>query len=453
MTGATTPRILRAHVAGRSKQLVSLAAAALVALYAVSRLQGLTGANAGLALVYVAGLGMIVWDLVVSCGDRRKEPSAPEQRALDGLRVVALVPAYNEDESALRDCLASLVRQSRRLDAICVTDDGSTTGDYGSVRPWFEAACAERGITAHWIRQENGGKRRAQVAGVHRERTADVYLTVDSDTILDPEAVAQGLRPFADASVQSVAGVVLTANYRTNVLTRLQELWFTTMQLVGRGALSRMGAVQVNCGGLALYRAPVVLDNLDVYVSETCMGRPMHASDDSLLTLFALRRGRAVQQVTAFAFTLMPTTFSHYRRQQLRWLRGSTVRSAWRLRYLPTGRFAFWHHLARWAQYGAVTALFVALAVSGALFSGPLLLWSLAVVASVQLVLATPYLTLRRNDQSTLERLVVFATAPLLGVWQLTVMRVLRWYAMLTFPRVAAGWGTRGRVEVAALGS
>src|SRR3712207_8979894 len=47
------------------------------------------------------------------------------QRALDGLHVAALVPAYNEDPAALRACLASMIGQSRRPQTIVVVDDGS----------------------------------------------------------------------------------------------------------------------------------------------------------------------------------------------------------------------------------------------------------------------------------------------------------------------------------------
>ncbi|WP_158580709.1 glycosyltransferase family 2 protein [Cellulomonas rhizosphaerae] len=361
------------------------------------------------------------------------------------------MPAYNEDDEALRQCLQSMLTQTRPLDAIAVTDDGSTTGNYAQVRAWFLQECAARGVTGHWERTANGGKRHAQITGVRHELGADVFLTVDSDTILDPDAVRHGLQPFADERVQSVAGIVLTANYGANLLTRMQELWFTTLQMVNRGALSSKGSVMVNCGGLAFYRSGVILDNLDTYLGETLFGRPMHASDDSLLTLWALQRGRAVQQSTSFAFTLMPTKFSHHRRQQLRWMRGSTVRSAWRFRHLPLRSFAYWYHLAKWAQYGAVTVTVGVLAATGMLSHPVVLVWGGLVMVGLQLLLNLPYLTLRRSDQSVGQRLAVYATAPLVGLWQITVMRVLRWYAMGTFRKVASVWGTRGTVEVAAL--
>jgi len=430
---------------------VLLSCAVVLLVYALSHLmQALGAGGAATSVVYAVGALLLLWEMLSAASERVRTVDDDQRSTLDTLRVVALVPAYNEDEGALRQCLGSMLAQTRRIDAIAVVDDGSTSGDYPAVRAWFAEAAAAAGVETFWSRQPNGGKRTAQIAGVRMAGDADVYLTVDSDTVLDPRAVETGLMPFADERVQSVAGIVLTSNYGTNLLTRMQELWFTTMQLVNRSALSRMGSVMVNCGGLAFYRAAVVTENVETYLSETLFGRPMHASDDSLLTLFSLQRGRAVQQRDAFAFTLMPTRFSHHRRQQLRWLRGSTVRSAWRFRYLPTDRFAYWYHLAKWAQYAAVTAVLVLLLASGVLFSWSVLLWTLVVVGAIQLLVDAPYLTLRRSDQSTAQRLGVYATAPLIGLWQLTFMRVMRWYAMATVKKVATVWGTRGTVEVTA---
>ncbi|MDM7830987.1 hypothetical protein [Cellulomonas edaphi] len=119
-------------------------------------------------------------------------------------------------------------------------------------------------------------------------------------------------------------------------------------------------------------------------------------------------------------------------------------------RYLPVDRFAWWNHTARWMQYGAVSGLFLYLVLSGTLLSWHVVGQSLLVVLGLQLVIMTPYLTLRRSDQSTAQRVAVYATAPLLGLWQATFLRGLRWYSIATFRKAAASWGTRGTVEVAA---
>lgn len=445
---STAPR--SARYAGTAARVVMAGVGLAIAGYASWRLLSLLGVTTAVTVVYFVGLLMVVWEALTASLERAVVATPDERVELARLRVVALVPAYNEDEAALRDCLDSMLRQTRRLDAVCVTDDGSTSGDYAPVRAWFEKAAAELGIVAHWVRTPNGGKRHAQMTGVDAEPDADIYLTVDSDTVLDADAVHNALPPFTDARVQSVAGVILVSNYGTNLLTRMQELWFVALQMVSRGAMSRMGSVMVNSGGCAFYRGDVLRDNQETYLGETLLGREMHASDDSLLTLFALRRGRTVAQPDVFAFTLMPTTMSHHRRQQLRWMRGSTIRAAWRARYLPVGRFAWWYHTLRWMQYGAVTAVMVALVVTGAIFQAAILWQSLVILVAAQLVLTSPYLTLRRSDQSRAQRFAVYATAPLVGLWQATFLRALRWYAILTARKAAVGWGTRGTIEITA---
>ncbi|WP_141917556.1 glycosyltransferase family 2 protein [Klugiella xanthotipulae] len=309
--------------------------------------------------IYLLLLVYIIFQLVLAALERPIVATPSQQIDLDQLSVVALVPAYNEDPAMLVRCLRGFLEQTRRPDAVVVIDDGSTSSDYREVRDWFARACAEVGVRGSWERQPNRGKRAAQIAGVEVEPGADIYITVDSDSILDRHAVEQALYPFADPEVQSVAGVILTTNVSTNLLTRMMDVYCLGIQLFERSAFSRLGSVMVNSGGCAFYRGDVIRENISTYLGETLFRRPVHFSDDSMLTLFALLRGRAVQQPTAFAFTLMPDRFSHHRRQQVRWMRGSFIRSGWRMRYLPLDRWAYWLHAMKWGMYAAMTAAFL----------------------------------------------------------------------------------------------
>jgi hyaluronan synthase len=447
VTESPQPLLTARRATGRATWVLLLGAGLALVWVAYKITAVATGANPVL-WVYVVGIALLVWQLGAAAFDRPVRAGAQEAARLAEARVAVLVPVYNEDEAILQANLRALLRQTHLPAAVCVVDDGSTTGDYAAVRDWFRAAAADHGVVATWERQPNGGKRHAQVAGARSFPDADFHLTVDSDTQLDPRAIAEALQPFEDPEVQSVAGTILVTNYRTNVLTRMQEAWYLSMQMVDRAALSRAGAVLVNSGPLAVYRAAILWDNVDDYLTETLFGRPVSTSDDSLLTLFAQQRGRTVHQPSAFAFTHMPSTFDGHRRQQLRWMRGSLLRSTTRFRTLSTGRFSYWYHLVRWAQYAAVTAALVVLAATGVLLQPAALATCALVVGAAQLVVTAPYLTMRRSDQTTAQRLAVVACAPLVGIWQVTVLRVLRWYAMATFRDVS--WGTRQTVEVTA---
>ncbi|MFE4465907.1 glycosyltransferase family 2 protein [Oerskovia sp. NPDC056781] len=441
------PPLSAFRVTGRATWVLLAGAAAGIAWAGYRLTAVVTGGNPVL-WVYAAGIVLLVWQLAVAAFDKPSRATDDGAARLAQAEVAVLVPAFNEDDETLRANLEALLRQTHLPAAICVVDDGSTVGDYAAVRDWFLGAAEGAGVTGTWQRQPNGGKRSAQVTAARTFPYADFYVTVDSDTQLDRRAIEETLQPFEDPQVQSVAGTILVTNYRTNLLTRMQEVWYLSMQMVDRAALSRTGSVLVNSGALATYRAAVLWDNVEHYLAETFRGRPVHTSDDSLLTLFAQQRGRTVHQPSAFAFTNMPSTFDGHRRQQLRWMRGSFLRSGTRFRSLPTDRFAYWYHLVRWVQYSVATMALVALVVSGALLHPAALAMGAVIVGTVQLVVAAPYLTLRRSDQTTAQRVTVFACAPLVGLWYLTVLRVMRWYAMATVGNVS--WGTRQSVEVTA---
>ncbi|MFC8722001.1 glycosyltransferase family 2 protein [Kitasatospora sp. NPDC057198] len=396
--------------------------------------------------LYTAMFAWLGWRTVLAYSERPHRADPADQAELDRAHVAVLVPVFNEDPGWLRRCLASLLEQTRPPDSVHVVDDGSKV-DYRHEREWFEAACRDAGVAVSWRRTPNRGKRAAQVSAAERAPEADFFLTVDSDTDLDTEAVAELLRPFRDPRVQSVAGVVMAANAGTNLLTRCTDLYMTTWQLNERSAQSVLGSVLVNTGVLAAYRAAVVREHARTYLAETFLGRRVDFSDDSMLTLFAKLRGRTVQQPSALGLAAMPETLDHHLRQQLRWMRGSAIRTCWRLRYLPLTGYAFWLQTAH---------LFTA--VTGGVLFGWLFLWQpftvgvppwllLLVPTVVSYVEALRYLTVRRHDHSLRRQLAVVALAPLVLLWGMTVLRALKWYGALTCART--GWGTRQDVELA----
>jgi hyaluronan synthase len=375
-----------------------------------------------------------------------EQPYRRRRGATEGLVTVVAVPVYNEDQALLGDCLESLLSQSRRPDRIVVVDDGSDA-DLTLVRQRFETAARFAGVQTSWIRCDtNRGKRHAQVEAFRRTPEADIYITVDSDAILDYRAIAEGVKPFADPDVTSVAGILLLANSRKNLITRTSELWYVTSELVDRSAQSAMHCVLVNTGTFALYRAGVIRKHLTAYENERFFGRPVQFSDDSMLTLYALLEGKTVQQPTALGFTAMPENLSHHTRQYLRWMRGMTIRTFWRFRYLPVRSYIYWVHFARWVQAIITVPLFVAAFVVDPVrihrFPPGLLLIPLLLCYGRSL----RYLTIRRYDEPPWSQLVTYLTAPLVAVWTCTVLRVLWWYAMATC--LKTGWGTRQHVEV-----
>ncbi len=203
------------------------------------------------------------------CFTERTCTTTPQQdKQLAAARLVVNVPAFNEDPEALWQCLESMLRQTRPPDCVFVVDDGSKV-DYTDIRARFYEAAEAAGVEARWERQPNAGKRHAQGRTIAATPDADFYLTVDSDAVLDPHAIEEGLKPFINPRVQSVAGVVLVSN-RVNLLTKLTNIWFTVGQLVDRSMMSSVGGVLVNSGALAFYRGDLLQRSARSGGSATC---------------------------------------------------------------------------------------------------------------------------------------------------------------------------------------
>lgn len=403
------------------------------------------------ALVYAVMFAVLIWQNALAYLERPRRATNRRNRHLNGLCVVGIVPAYNEDIDALRACVESMLTQSRKPQIVVVVNDGSTRVDYAALKVELIRAAELRGVRLIWIDQSNRGKRHAQTAAVRSTPEADVYWTCDSDGISDRHALEELLQHFTDPLVQSVAGVVLAANVHSSFLTRFTDLWFVTGQLVDRSSLSALSSVWVNSGPIAIYRAAVIRDNIIGYENETFNDFPVPFSDDSYLTLCAMLRGRTVQQPTAFVFSLMPEKVSHHLRQYDRWMRGSTIRSMWRFRYLATNRPAYWLHLARWAQMAIASVMFVVviggfvLGIGG--FHWQSLAWLLGVPIAIGYAQALRYMVIRRSDQTPLYQWGTWMLTPVAALWAMTVMRAVRWYAMATVFK-QSGWGTRTTVEV-----
>ena len=334
---------------------------------------------------------------------------------LDALHVVVSVPVYNEDPLTLDRVLYSLAGQTRLPDVVHVVDDGSKVS-YEQVRGHW-AHDPVLGPRLMWTRQRNAGKKRAQAACFTSHPAADIFITLDSDTTLARNAIEEGLRPFLRRDVYSVAGLELAWNHSKNWLTLMSGSRVLSWQLLTCAAQNVAGGdVTVNRGTFALYRAGMIRDIVPAYLEETFLGRPIKLGDDAALTLFAECRGRAVQQPTAVCLAMYPETLRHHFRQWTRWMRGSTVRTCWRLRYLRLDSYTWWYTLLSTWSYAVSIGAVVAAAIS----------WPQSQTYAASAVLAmiawTTLMTLRtttvhRSDQNWLDRLIVVLMAPITAFW------------------------------------
>jgi hyaluronan synthase len=382
-----------------------------------------------------------------SISHRAHKPNPKKQDLLNALTVAVIVPVYNEDPKLLAAGLDSLLHQTRMPQEVWITDDGSTNQP---LRTWpvrkAVDALRKGGVMVRTKRQTNAGKRHAQAAGFTMSK-ADIYVTIDSDTVLDPKAIEELLIPFQQRSTMSVAGIVYGQNHKKSLLTRIIELGFSNSFMSGRAAEGFFKTVRVNCGIIAAYRGEIVRSNMDRYLSQTFLGAPALFGDDRALTILSREEGDCLYQPTAIAYSALPEKINHLIRQRLRWAK-SWFWGTWWLLSRPFSSPEFW---LTFFQICSMTAYFTAvgsiifLASTGAV-SPVIVGMTMLVSVLIGMVSNLRYIFWGRRDVSAWDRILTWLTSPLSSVLYMVCLTPLYLVAVLTLKK--NGWGTRQKVEV-----
>lgn len=367
-------------------------------------------------------------------------------------RIGVVITAYNEDPELLRRCVESLQQQTYPVSRIVVVDDCSTlpdgTPDYRAYDMAAVAAMLDTRIDV--VRHaERSGKREALVTGWDRMPDVDVFLCVDSDSIIERQAVAEGARRFSDPDVTAATGVVIPENDSVNALTRMQDVRYVNSFVTERAAYSSLSSVLCVCGALAFYRADVARRHRDAFLQQTFLGKQAVVGDDRHMTNLCLTEGKVVLARESVSRTAVPEHLSHYTRQQARWGRSFFRESWWALRNLSPRRAAWWLtlvELAQWAIFS--TVLLYVIAVHPLLTGHVILADYVLFVGALALARSVRYFDIRRSGQTLRSRLASFTCAPLYGYMVLFVLLPLRFWSLATLRRT--GWGTRSQVEVTA---
>jgi hyaluronan synthase len=394
-----------------------------------------------ITVIWILTFAIVAAQWVLSWLERPYVVSGQRQAELDRMRVTVNVPVWNEEPMILDRVLYALFHQTRLPDRVQVVDDYSEREHYGEVRAYW-LAHHPPSVEFSWLRQpSNLGKKRAQRRTFEGD-PADIFITLDSDTTLALNAIDEGIKPFTDPRVHSVAGLELAWNHDTSLLTRIKSVNALIWQFVTCSSQHVLGGnVLVNRGTFALYRGDMIRETLNAYTGETFLGRPVLLADDTMLTLWALGRGRAVQQPSAVCFAVYPETLSHTMRQWVRWMRGTSLRTLWRLRYLSPLSWGWWYTVLISWGYLAYLSVIVAV-IADWPRSRSFAVTALVVSIGWNWITAMRMFTLRRSDQGWLQRAEAFMVVPIAIAWMTLVLRPIRLYGQLTMRR--QGWVTRG---------
>jgi cellulose synthase/poly-beta-1,6-N-acetylglucosamine synthase-like glycosyltransferase/peptidoglycan/xylan/chitin deacetylase (PgdA/CDA1 family) len=268
----------------------------------------------GITVVFFLGdilmTGRLVSVGVLAIYDRLRAHvyGTPAQIAAYRPRVAVLIPAYNEEKVIERTIQGALDSDYPNLRVI-VIDDGSNDRTLEIARRAFAAEEAAGKVLI--LTRPNGGKAEALNFGLEHIGDAKLFVGIDADTIIAPDAIARLVPHFLNPKVAAVAGNAKVGN-RVNLWTRWQALEYITSQNFERRALNTMGAVSVVPGAIGAWRTAAVREAGGYHVDTV--------AEDADLTMALLRNGYRVEyEDLALAFTEAPTTANALMRQRFRW--------------------------------------------------------------------------------------------------------------------------------------
>jgi cellulose synthase/poly-beta-1,6-N-acetylglucosamine synthase-like glycosyltransferase len=221
--------------------------------------------SAGLLYVgYDTLLLVLTFALTLPLVMPRKPPAGSEAKAVS----LAVIVAAKNEALVLPATLSALLAQSDLPDRILIADDGSTdaTADvlaelYG-LKPPPLGAIETSHPKVHWLRLAGGGKARAMNTALPL-LDEDVVLTVDADTLLRPDAIAEVRHAFATEPKLVATTGILTPVCAKTASGRVFE-WFQTYEYI-RNFLSRYAWMRLNSlllisGAFAGFRRTAALE-------------------------------------------------------------------------------------------------------------------------------------------------------------------------------------------------
>jgi cellulose synthase/poly-beta-1,6-N-acetylglucosamine synthase-like glycosyltransferase/peptidoglycan/xylan/chitin deacetylase (PgdA/CDA1 family)/spore germination protein YaaH len=235
---------------------------------------------------------------------RRKLPPGAEKYRP---QVAVLIPAYNE-EMVIARTIRSVMNSDYPHLRVIVIDDGSTDNTLAVARAAMPVELASGKLTV--LTKPNGGKAGALNFALEQV-TEEVYVGIDADTVIAPDAISHLIVHMADPQVGAIAGNAKVGN-RVNLWTRWQALEYITSQNFERRALDLFNVVTVVPGAIGAWRTQPVKDGGCYHVNTV--------AEDADLTMNLLEQGlKVIYEDRALAFTEAPDSMRTLMRQRFRW--------------------------------------------------------------------------------------------------------------------------------------
>jgi len=233
-----------------------------------------------------------------------------------------IVPAYNEGKQVYATLL-SLAKSDfpeEKLQLLAI-DDGSKDDTWY----WMQEAKNLLGDRlAIYQQPKNKGKRHALYRGFNLG-TGEVFVTVDSDSVVNPDTLRNLVSPFVlNEKCGAVAGNIRVLNNEKALLPKMLNVSFVLSFEFVRSAESTLESVLCTPGALAAYRRTAVFECLPQWINQTFMGKPSDIGEDRAMTNMILKQGKHVLfQRNAYAYTNVPEKYKGLYKMFIRWGRSN----------------------------------------------------------------------------------------------------------------------------------
>jgi cellulose synthase/poly-beta-1,6-N-acetylglucosamine synthase-like glycosyltransferase len=297
------------------------------------------------------GVAFIVYDfaqlMFINIEARKLFAQAPPRRGQGSISVGVVVAAYDE-AAALGPTLDALLKQSSPPDQILIADDGSEDGSGELLATRYRLSVPPLGgrsqslvaPTLQWLRLPHRGKARALNSALDHVAT-EVVVTVDADTRLAPDAIAEIRRAFADDPALVVGGGVLEPRCRggavAKVLQTFQRFEYVR-NFLARFAWSELDSLLLISGAFAAFRTSAVREvggfDPRCLVEDYELIHRLHRQARSRGASAKVRiLGRA------FADTDAPASIPAFLQQRRRWFAGFLQTQYWNRDMIGEPRF------------------------------------------------------------------------------------------------------------------
>lgn len=317
-------------------------------------------------LYFIIDIGLFVYSLAVFRKKNRKR-EVPDTTDYSGHFVSIIVPAYNEDVSIVH-CTKLLLELDYPEYEVILVNDGSRDSTLDILKSNFDFyetgqeqntrlitkpirkiyRCSSSNLIL--IDKDNGGKADSINAGINFSG-GNYICTIDADSILDPNALKEVVKPFiinpntivsggqlaAANDVVLVHNKVVSSRTPRNIWVIWQIIEYIKSFMISRIGLSRINALLIMSGAFSLYRKDDLLDtggfltaiNTHPYLGKTIgFGKQTVCEDmEIVVRLWRFKRDQKIVAKAVFlpepvCWTEVPDNAKNLFKQRSRWHQG-----------------------------------------------------------------------------------------------------------------------------------